>query len=64
MVRCWALSLKERPSFTEIVQALVDLPSNSKVWADKDQSHPSLPKSAGVEVPNISGTRTEEERTI
>uniref|UniRef100_A0A674PCF2 Inactive tyrosine-protein kinase 7 n=1 Tax=Takifugu rubripes TaxID=31033 RepID=A0A674PCF2_TAKRU len=31
MVRCWALSLKERPSFTEIVQALGELPSNSKV---------------------------------
>lgn len=32
MVRCWALSLKERPSFTEIVQALGELPSDSKVW--------------------------------
>ncbi|XP_063731521.1 inactive tyrosine-protein kinase 7 isoform X1 [Eleginops maclovinus] len=31
MARCWALSLKERPSFTEIVQALGELPSDSKV---------------------------------
>lgn len=31
MARCWALSLKERPSFTEIVHALGDLPSDSKV---------------------------------
>ncbi|XP_067381849.1 inactive tyrosine-protein kinase 7 isoform X3 [Channa argus] len=31
MVRCWALSLKERPSFTDIVQALGELPSDSKV---------------------------------
>uniref|UniRef100_A0A8C9ZD38 Inactive tyrosine-protein kinase 7 n=1 Tax=Sander lucioperca TaxID=283035 RepID=A0A8C9ZD38_SANLU len=31
MVRCWALSLKERPSFTEIVHALGELPSDSKV---------------------------------
>ncbi|XP_029030782.1 inactive tyrosine-protein kinase 7 [Betta splendens] len=31
MVRCWALSLKERPSFTDIVHALGDLPSDSKV---------------------------------
>lgn len=32
MARCWALSLKERPSFTEIVHALGELPSDSKVW--------------------------------
>ncbi|XP_071375712.1 inactive tyrosine-protein kinase 7, partial [Centroberyx affinis] len=31
MVRCWAPSLKERPSFTEIVHALGELPSDSKV---------------------------------
>uniref|UniRef100_A0A8C5H1A2 Protein tyrosine kinase 7 (inactive) n=1 Tax=Gouania willdenowi TaxID=441366 RepID=A0A8C5H1A2_GOUWI len=31
MSRCWALSLKERPSFTDIVHALGELPSNSKV---------------------------------
>ncbi|XP_008297718.1 inactive tyrosine-protein kinase 7 [Stegastes partitus] len=31
MVRCWALSLKERPSFTDIVHALGELPSDSKV---------------------------------
>ncbi|KAA8590085.1 hypothetical protein FQN60_014019 [Etheostoma spectabile] len=31
MVRCWALSLKERPSFTEIVHTLGELPSDSKV---------------------------------
>uniref|UniRef100_A0A671WYA4 Inactive tyrosine-protein kinase 7 n=1 Tax=Sparus aurata TaxID=8175 RepID=A0A671WYA4_SPAAU len=31
MARCWALSLKERPSFTEIVHALGELPSDSKV---------------------------------
>ncbi|CAL8300186.1 unnamed protein product [Merluccius merluccius] len=31
MARCWAPSLKERPSFTDIVQALGDLPSDSKV---------------------------------
>ncbi|XP_060943606.1 inactive tyrosine-protein kinase 7-like isoform X1 [Limanda limanda] len=31
MVRCWALSLKERPSFTDVVQALGELPSDSKV---------------------------------
>ncbi|XP_061600951.1 inactive tyrosine-protein kinase 7 isoform X3 [Cololabis saira] len=31
MVRCWALGLKERPSFTDIVHALGELPSDSKV---------------------------------
>ncbi|XP_042358231.1 inactive tyrosine-protein kinase 7 [Plectropomus leopardus] len=31
MARCWALSLKERPSFTEIVHTLGELPSDSKV---------------------------------
>lgn len=31
MVRCWASSLKERPSFSEIVSALGELPSDSKV---------------------------------
>lgn len=31
MVRCWAPSLKERPSFSDIVQALGELPSDSKV---------------------------------
>lgn len=31
MARCWALSLKERPSFTEIVHALGEVPSDSKV---------------------------------
>lgn len=31
MARCWALSLKERPSFTEIVHALGEQPSDSKV---------------------------------
>lgn len=31
MCRCWALSLKERPSFTDIVHALGELPSDSKV---------------------------------
>ncbi|KAL6101587.1 ptk7 [Pungitius sinensis] len=31
MVRCWATGLKERPSFTEIVHTLGDLPSDSKV---------------------------------
>ncbi|XP_054885612.1 inactive tyrosine-protein kinase 7 [Poeciliopsis prolifica] len=31
MVRCWAPSLKERPSFTDIVNALGDQPSDSKV---------------------------------
>ncbi|XP_056147623.1 inactive tyrosine-protein kinase 7-like [Lampris incognitus] len=31
MVRCWAPSLKERPSFSEIVRALGELPSDSKV---------------------------------
>ncbi|XP_029926803.1 inactive tyrosine-protein kinase 7 [Myripristis murdjan] len=31
MVRCWAPSLKERPSFTDIVHALGELPSDSKV---------------------------------
>ncbi|AWP14284.1 putative inactive tyrosine-protein kinase 7 [Scophthalmus maximus] len=31
MARCWALSLKERPSFTDIVHALGELPSDSKV---------------------------------
>ncbi|XP_043993455.1 inactive tyrosine-protein kinase 7 isoform X1 [Gambusia affinis] len=31
MVRCWAPGLKERPSFTDIVNALGDQPSDSKV---------------------------------
>lgn len=31
MVRCWAPSLKERPSFTDLVNALGDQPSDSKV---------------------------------
>uniref|UniRef100_A0A7N8Y2P3 Protein tyrosine kinase 7 (inactive) n=1 Tax=Mastacembelus armatus TaxID=205130 RepID=A0A7N8Y2P3_9TELE len=31
MVRCWALSLKERPSFSDIVHTLGELPSDSKV---------------------------------
>ncbi|XP_047459245.1 inactive tyrosine-protein kinase 7 [Mugil cephalus] len=31
MVRCWALSLKERPSFPDIVHALGEVPSDSKV---------------------------------
>lgn len=31
MTRCWALSLKERPSFTDIVHALGELHSESKV---------------------------------
>ncbi|KAI4885305.1 hypothetical protein NFI96_012264 [Prochilodus magdalenae] len=31
MTRCWALSLKERPSFNELVQALGDIPLDSKV---------------------------------
>lgn len=31
MVRCWAVSLKERPSFTDIVHSLGELPSDSKV---------------------------------
>ncbi|KAM9364521.1 inactive tyrosine-protein kinase 7 [Pholidichthys leucotaenia] len=31
MARCWVLSLKERPSFTDIVHALGELPSDSKV---------------------------------
>nr|XP_020453243.1 inactive tyrosine-protein kinase 7 [Monopterus albus] len=31
MVRCWALGLKERPSFTDIVHTLGELPSDSKV---------------------------------
>uniref|UniRef100_A0A3Q3FKF6 Inactive tyrosine-protein kinase 7 n=1 Tax=Kryptolebias marmoratus TaxID=37003 RepID=A0A3Q3FKF6_KRYMA len=31
MARCWALGLKERPSFTDIVHALGELPSDSKV---------------------------------
>ncbi|CAJ1067818.1 inactive tyrosine-protein kinase 7 isoform X1 [Xyrichtys novacula] len=31
MSRCWSLSLKERPSFTDIVQALGEPPSDSKV---------------------------------
>ncbi|KAG7248002.1 hypothetical protein CRUP_008823, partial [Coryphaenoides rupestris] len=30
MARCWAPSLKERPSFTDVVHALGDLPSDSK----------------------------------
>ncbi|KAM7409061.1 hypothetical protein PAMA_002664 [Pampus argenteus] len=31
MVRCWAPSLKERPSFSDIVHTLGELPSDSKV---------------------------------
>lgn len=31
MCRCWAASLKERPSFTDIVHTLGDIPSDSKV---------------------------------
>ncbi|KAL7877960.1 hypothetical protein SRHO_G00046030 [Serrasalmus rhombeus] len=31
MTRCCALSLKERPSFSELVQALADIPLDSKV---------------------------------
>lgn len=31
MVRCWATSLKERPSFSDIVHTLGDIPSDSKV---------------------------------
>ncbi|XP_037546541.1 inactive tyrosine-protein kinase 7 [Nematolebias whitei] len=31
MARCWALGLKERPSFTDVVHALGELPSDSKV---------------------------------
>ncbi|XP_020789184.1 inactive tyrosine-protein kinase 7 [Boleophthalmus pectinirostris] len=31
MLRCWAPSLKERPSFTDIVHTLGDIPSDSKV---------------------------------
>lgn len=31
MARCWAPSLKERPSFSEVVAALGELPSDSKV---------------------------------
>lgn len=31
MVRCWATSLKERPSFSDIVHVLGELPSDSKV---------------------------------
>lgn len=31
MVRCWAPSLKERPSFSDIVHTLGDIPSDSKV---------------------------------
>uniref|UniRef100_A0A1A8KU06 Inactive tyrosine-protein kinase 7 n=1 Tax=Nothobranchius kuhntae TaxID=321403 RepID=A0A1A8KU06_NOTKU len=31
MLRCWAPSLKERPSFSDIVHALGELPSDSKV---------------------------------
>uniref|UniRef100_A0A2I4BS68 Inactive tyrosine-protein kinase 7 n=1 Tax=Austrofundulus limnaeus TaxID=52670 RepID=A0A2I4BS68_AUSLI len=31
MTRCWAVGLKERPSFTDIVHALGELPSDSKV---------------------------------
>ncbi|KAM9476533.1 inactive tyrosine-protein kinase 7 isoform 1-T1 [Clarias gariepinus] len=31
MTRCWAPSLKERPSFSELVQALGDIPLDSKV---------------------------------
>ncbi|KAI1894650.1 hypothetical protein AGOR_G00117940 [Albula goreensis] len=31
MMRCWASSPKERPSFSELVNALGELPSNSKV---------------------------------
>lgn len=31
MSRCWAPSLKERPSFSEIIQALGDIPLDSNV---------------------------------
>ncbi|MCJ8730435.1 hypothetical protein PDJAM_G00184440 [Pangasius djambal] len=31
MSRCWAPSLKERPSFSELIQALGDIPLDSKV---------------------------------
>uniref|UniRef100_A0A3P8XXS2 Inactive tyrosine-protein kinase 7 n=1 Tax=Esox lucius TaxID=8010 RepID=A0A3P8XXS2_ESOLU len=31
MSRCWAASLKERPSFSEVVSALAELPSDSNV---------------------------------
>uniref|UniRef100_A0AAY5EGN3 Inactive tyrosine-protein kinase 7 n=1 Tax=Electrophorus electricus TaxID=8005 RepID=A0AAY5EGN3_ELEEL len=31
MSRCWATSLKERPSFSELMQALADVPLDSKV---------------------------------
>lgn len=31
MARCWALGPKERPSFTDIVHVLGELPSDSKV---------------------------------
>ncbi|XP_076831299.1 inactive tyrosine-protein kinase 7 [Brachyhypopomus gauderio] len=31
MTRCWAKSVKERPSFSELLQALADIPLDSKV---------------------------------
>lgn len=31
MSRCWAPSLKERPSFSELIQVLGDIPLDSKV---------------------------------
>lgn len=75
MVRCWALSLKERPSFTDIVHALGELPSDSKVWSDQS-SHsrkellPTLPRPPSPKiqtgmldylVSHISGKRVEGE---
>lgn len=75
MVRCWALSLKERPSFTDIVHALGELPSDSKVWSDQSSHsrkellptlpHPPSPKiQTGMLdylVSHISGKRVEGE---
>lgn len=71
MVRCWALSLKERPSFTEIVHALGELPSDSKVWDDHNLPAPegnfvptpfpqNKDRNAGLLVSHISGKRVEE----
>lgn len=44
MVRCWAPSLKERPSFTDIVHALGELPSDSKVWGRGSPGRAPPPK--------------------
>ncbi|KAF6725589.1 hypothetical protein FQA47_022822 [Oryzias melastigma] len=46
MTRCWALGPKERPSFTDIVHVLGELPSDSKCL------HPFTPCSAPEPVKN------------